>query len=133
MLDDDDREILDFEARWWKHRGAKEVAIVDELGMRPHRYYQRLHALCPAAGGSGLLAGRRAAGAQAGGAGAGGAEAQCWPRMKNSTTSWTCLALSSPRNSASWMVPPMSSAIADDEKCPIIDLSLTIDTDRIAA
>lgn len=46
MLTDDDRAIIDLEARWWKHRGTKEVAIVDELGIRPPRYYQRLHALC---------------------------------------------------------------------------------------
>lgn len=32
-------ELLDFERRWGRHTGAKENAIVDELGIRPARYY----------------------------------------------------------------------------------------------
>jgi hypothetical protein len=34
--------LLDFEARWGHHTGAKELAIMDDLGMRPARYYQLL-------------------------------------------------------------------------------------------
>ncbi|WP_295851150.1 DUF3263 domain-containing protein [uncultured Microbacterium sp.] len=34
--------LLDFEARWGRHTGAKELAIMDELGMRTARYYQLL-------------------------------------------------------------------------------------------
>lgn len=34
--------ILDFEGRWHRHMGAKEVAIRDELGLTPARYYQLL-------------------------------------------------------------------------------------------
>lgn len=44
-LTDRDQAILDFEASWWKHPGAKESAIMVEFGMSPTRYYQVLHAL----------------------------------------------------------------------------------------
>ncbi|MEZ3161655.1 DUF3263 domain-containing protein [Microbacterium sp. BWT-B31] len=41
-LTDRDRAILDFEAEWRRHAGAKEEAILAELGMSPARYYQLL-------------------------------------------------------------------------------------------
>ena len=44
-LNDRDRAILDFEKKWWRHPGAKEQAIRDELGMPATRYYQLLNAL----------------------------------------------------------------------------------------
>jgi len=37
--------ILEFEARWWKHAGAKEQAIRDTFGLSSTRYYQLLNAL----------------------------------------------------------------------------------------
>jgi hypothetical protein len=44
-LDDRDREILDFERRWWRHAGAKEQAIRDTFGLSATRYYQLLNRL----------------------------------------------------------------------------------------
>jgi hypothetical protein len=41
-LTDRDRAILDFEAEWRRHAGAKEEAIRAELGLSPARYYQLL-------------------------------------------------------------------------------------------
>lgn len=41
-LTDIEERILAFERRWWKHRGAKEQAILDELGLSVTRYYQLL-------------------------------------------------------------------------------------------
>jgi hypothetical protein len=41
-LTDLDRRILDFEAQWRRHAGAKEEAIRADLGMSPARYYQLL-------------------------------------------------------------------------------------------
>jgi hypothetical protein len=41
-LSDRDRAILDFEAEWKRHAGAKEEAIRSELGLSPARYYQLL-------------------------------------------------------------------------------------------
>lgn len=41
-LTDRDRAILEFEARWRAHEGAKEEAIRAELGLAPARYYQLL-------------------------------------------------------------------------------------------
>jgi hypothetical protein len=41
-LSDRDRALLEFEARWTRHAGAKEEAIRAELGMSPSRYYQLL-------------------------------------------------------------------------------------------
>ncbi len=38
-------QILAFEARWWKHAGAKEQAIRDTFGLSSTRYYQLLNAL----------------------------------------------------------------------------------------
>ena len=44
-LTDRERDILAFEARWWKHAGAKEQAIRDAFGLSSTRYYQVLNAL----------------------------------------------------------------------------------------
>jgi hypothetical protein len=44
-LTDRDRQILAFEARWWKHAGSKEQAIRDAFGLSSTRYYQLLNAL----------------------------------------------------------------------------------------
>lgn len=41
-LTDRDRAILDFEAHWQRHAGAKEEAIRADLGISPARYYQLL-------------------------------------------------------------------------------------------
>jgi len=41
-LSDRDRAILEFEAEWRRHAGAKEEAIRAELGLSPARYYQLL-------------------------------------------------------------------------------------------
>lgn len=41
-LTDRDRALLDFEAEWRRHAGAKEEAIRAEFGMPPARYYQLL-------------------------------------------------------------------------------------------
>ncbi|WP_458042339.1 MULTISPECIES: DUF3263 domain-containing protein [Bacteria] len=38
----DERAILDFEAEWRRHVGAKEEAIRAELDLAPARYYQLL-------------------------------------------------------------------------------------------
>lgn len=44
-LTDRDRELLDFEAGWERHEGAKEEAIRSDLGLTPARYYQLLSRL----------------------------------------------------------------------------------------
>ncbi|SNY04740.1 Protein of unknown function [Paractinoplanes atraurantiacus] len=44
-LSERDREILSFEARWWKHAGSKEQAIRDTFELSSTRYYQLLNAL----------------------------------------------------------------------------------------
>lgn len=44
-LDDRQRAILAFEARWPRHVGAKEQAIREQLGLTPARYYQLLDRL----------------------------------------------------------------------------------------
>lgn len=44
-LSDRDRHLLDFEAQWQQHGGAKEEAIRGELAMTPARYYQLLNRL----------------------------------------------------------------------------------------
>lgn len=41
-LSDRDRSILEFEANWRRHGGAKEEAIRADLGLSPARYYQLL-------------------------------------------------------------------------------------------
>ena len=48
-LSDRDRAVLDFEARWQRHSGAKEEALRAELGMTPARYYQVLGRLLDSA------------------------------------------------------------------------------------
>jgi hypothetical protein len=45
ILSEREREILAFEARWWKHAGSKEQAIRDTFGLSSTRYYQLLNAL----------------------------------------------------------------------------------------
>jgi hypothetical protein len=40
-----ERDILAFEARWWKHAGSKEQAIRDTFALSSTRYYQVLNAL----------------------------------------------------------------------------------------
>ena len=35
-------DLLDFEARWPKHSGRKETAIIRELGLDPARFYVEL-------------------------------------------------------------------------------------------
>lgn len=45
MLSDADRAVLDFGSRFWKHAGAKEAAVVEQFGLSPTRYYQRVAAL----------------------------------------------------------------------------------------
>lgn len=40
-----DADVLAFERRFYARPGAKEQAIVVELGMTPTRYYARLNAL----------------------------------------------------------------------------------------
>ncbi|MFI5835383.1 DUF3263 domain-containing protein [Micromonospora sp. NPDC051300] len=44
-LTERERRILDFEAQWWKHAGAKEQAIRDTFGLSATRYYQLLNGL----------------------------------------------------------------------------------------
>ncbi|MDX2375939.1 DUF3263 domain-containing protein [Microbacterium sp. LRZ72] len=41
-LTDQERRILDFEAVWVRHAGAKEEAIRAQLDLTPARYYQLL-------------------------------------------------------------------------------------------
>ena len=44
-LTDQDRALLDFEGRGWRHAWAKDDAIRDELGYSVPRYYQLLNVL----------------------------------------------------------------------------------------
>jgi hypothetical protein len=44
-LSEREREILAFEAKWWKHAGSKEQAIRDGFGLSSTRYYQLLNGL----------------------------------------------------------------------------------------
>ena len=44
-LSERDTQILAFEARSWRHPGAKEQAIHDTLNLAPTRYYQILNEL----------------------------------------------------------------------------------------
>ncbi len=44
-LSDRAQQILAFEARWWKHAGAKEQAIRDTFALSSTRYYQLLNGL----------------------------------------------------------------------------------------
>jgi hypothetical protein len=36
-------QVLEFEARWWRHAGAKEDGIRAEFGLSAARYYQLLN------------------------------------------------------------------------------------------
>lgn len=40
-----DASILEFERRWWRHVGPKEVAIREKFGLTAARYYQLLNAV----------------------------------------------------------------------------------------
>ena len=40
-----EHDMLAFERHWWRHAGAKEIAIRDRFGVTPTRYYQVLNAL----------------------------------------------------------------------------------------
>lgn len=42
-LDPRDRELLEFERDWRLHEGRKEVAIREQFGVSPARYYQLLN------------------------------------------------------------------------------------------
>jgi hypothetical protein len=44
-LSEREQQILAFEARWWKHAGAKEQAIRDTFALSSTRYYQLLNGL----------------------------------------------------------------------------------------
>jgi hypothetical protein len=44
-LSERDREMLDFEALWWRDEGAKGEEIRRRFGVSPVRYYQQLNAL----------------------------------------------------------------------------------------
>jgi hypothetical protein len=44
-LSDLEVRVLAFEHRWWRHRGAKEQAMKDELDLSATRYYQLLNAI----------------------------------------------------------------------------------------
>jgi uncharacterized protein DUF3263 len=44
-LSDRELQILAFEAKWWKHAGAKEQAIRDTFALSSTRYYQLLNAV----------------------------------------------------------------------------------------
>ncbi|MHA6621739.1 DUF3263 domain-containing protein [Pseudonocardia sp. DLS-67] len=44
-LDRREREMLAFEAQWWKYAGAKEQAVRELFDMSATRYYQVLNAL----------------------------------------------------------------------------------------
>ncbi|MBA2307879.1 MAG: DUF3263 domain-containing protein [Pseudonocardiales bacterium] len=45
ILNRREREILVFEAQWWKYAGAKEQAVRELFDMSATRYYQLLNAL----------------------------------------------------------------------------------------
>lgn len=44
-LTDADRALLDFAARWYRHPGAQEQAMRDELGIGATTYWRRLNDL----------------------------------------------------------------------------------------
>jgi hypothetical protein len=41
----DDLAVLRFAGQWWRTGGAREQAIVDQFGVTPVRFYQRLNQL----------------------------------------------------------------------------------------
>jgi hypothetical protein len=45
MLSERDRNVLEFEASWWKYPGPKDRAIREYLGISATRYYQVLRRL----------------------------------------------------------------------------------------
>lgn len=45
MLAESDRAVLDLAARTYRHEGAREQAVHDELGMTATRFYQRVNVL----------------------------------------------------------------------------------------
>lgn len=45
MLSERDRDVLEFEARWWQYPGPKDQAIRQYLEMSATRYYQVLRRL----------------------------------------------------------------------------------------
>jgi hypothetical protein len=44
-LGERERQMLDFERKWWKHAGSKEQAIRDTFDLSATRYYQLLNNL----------------------------------------------------------------------------------------
>ncbi len=48
-LSERDRSLLDFEAQWSGHSGAKEEAVRGQLALTPARYYQLLGRLVDSA------------------------------------------------------------------------------------
>lgn len=44
-MTDLDRQILEFESKWWRYAGDKEAVIRDQFGWSPIRYAQRLNSL----------------------------------------------------------------------------------------
>lgn len=49
VLSERDRRILEFERTWWQHSGSKELAIREEFGLSPARYYQLVAGLTDSA------------------------------------------------------------------------------------
>ena len=45
QLSERDQKILDFERDWWRHAGAKEVAIKELFNLTPTSYYQILNGI----------------------------------------------------------------------------------------
>jgi len=45
LLEDREREVLDFEREWWRYAGAKEHAIRERFDLSATRYYQLLNRL----------------------------------------------------------------------------------------
>ena len=45
MPDVTDRQVLEFESKFFRHYGAKAAAIRDELGLTEFGYFQRLRAV----------------------------------------------------------------------------------------
>jgi len=44
-INEQDREVLEFEKQLWKYEGAKIAAILEQFGWTATRYYQRLNAI----------------------------------------------------------------------------------------
>lgn len=41
-LSERDLELLAFEREWWRHAGAKDVVVREQLGLSPEDYYRAL-------------------------------------------------------------------------------------------